>query len=154
VFAKEVRDLVFENQTNKVYVFSVDPDIGEPALRYVHPRRQIYLQALLLNIPDEVDELWVYGSAVTPNHYPWSDFDVLVLGDRIGDYQLAELRESAHEASRRDTWNECKDVSIISMSRGEFLAGCEERGSFAWNVWHNGIKYYDKAWFASKAVSP
>ncbi|MBR2098918.1 MAG: type II toxin-antitoxin system RelB/DinJ family antitoxin, partial [Firmicutes bacterium] len=50
-------------------------------LERVHEYRRKDLQEILQMLPSSVDELWVFGSSVTPYCRPNSDLDILVVGD-------------------------------------------------------------------------
>jgi hypothetical protein len=127
--------------------FPVDKDVGEPAFRFVHPRRQVYVKALIDNLPRSVDELWVYGSAVTPDHYSMSDLDVLILGDGISRDERAALDQvMCRTALDLDTWNERRDVNILYDTKSGFDSRCDEHGHLYYAVKHDGLKYYDRRW--------
>ena len=51
------------------------------------------LKAVLAVVPESVDELWVFGSAVTEHCRPDSDLDVCVIGDNMPRGKPAGLRK-------------------------------------------------------------
>ena len=59
-------------------------------LERVHEYRRKDLQEILQMLPSSVDELWVFGSSVTPYCRPNSDLDILV--DRF-DYRKVPVKD-------------------------------------------------------------
>lgn len=91
------------------------------------------LNAVLAVIPESVDELWVFGSAVTPYCRPDSDLDVCVVGDNI---TKADRKVLAH-APRRG-------MDLLNISNADFLAERDKAGSVFYDVYHKGLLVYKK----------
>ncbi|MDR3120210.1 MAG: nucleotidyltransferase domain-containing protein [Clostridiales bacterium] len=130
--------------------FEVDSDVGDPLFRWVHPRRQLYVKALFENRPKNTEQLWVFGSAVTPNHTTDSDLDALILGD-ISISELTDLRDVLYETSKADTWNVNKSVDMLSDTVANFDRWRAQFGHCYWYVWKYGIQYYDMRWLDDTA---
>ena len=91
------------------------------------------LQKVLDVLPDSVDELWVFGSAVTPYCRPDSDIDVCVVGDNI---TKADRRTMAH-APRYG-------MDLVDVSHEQFETEREIRGSIFNEVFTKGLLIYRK----------
>lgn len=60
-------------------------DFDEPPLDRIHPRKRFAVEALLTSdIPDSVDQIIIFGSALTARCHERSDLDICI----IGDYRL------------------------------------------------------------------
>ena len=84
-------------------------------------------------LPDTVDELWVFGSAVTPYCRPDSDIDVCVIGDNISK---EDRRQMAH-APRYG-------MDLIDVSHKQFESEKNEKGSVSNEVYNKGLLIYRK----------
>ena len=91
------------------------------------------LKAVLAVIPESVDELWVFGSAVTPYCRPDSDLDVCVVGDTI----TKKARKVLAHAPRRG-------MDLLNISNADFLAERNQAGSVFYDVYHKGLLVYKK----------
>jgi predicted nucleotidyltransferase len=104
------------------------------AYRFVHPLKQKSLESVFENLPDSVDELWVFGSAVTRSHYPWSDLDLFVIGD------LTALDR------KRVILSAGCPVDLLVDTKDNFNAHCDEFAHCYYRIKREGIKYFDRRW--------
>lgn len=95
------------------------------------------LEKVLKVLPDSVDELWVFGSAVTPYCRPDSDLDVCIVGDNISKEDrrvLAhaprygmDLLDVSHETFEKEAlevgsiFNEVKNKGLLIYKKGKGL---------------------------------
>jgi len=91
------------------------------------------LQKVLDVIPESVDELWVFGSAVTKFCRPDSDLDVCVIGDNISK----EDRKIMAHAPRYG-------MDLINVSHEEFARESGEKGSIYNEIKTKGLPIYRK----------
>ena len=91
------------------------------------------LRAVLAVVPESVDELWVFGSAVTEHCRPDSDLDVCVIGDNI----TREDRKVMAHAPRRG-------MDLLNVSHEEFAEESRQNGSIFHEVLTKGIPVYRK----------
>jgi len=91
------------------------------------------LQKVLDVIPDSIDELWVFGSAVTKFCRPDSDLDVCVIGDNISK----EDRKILAHAPRYG-------MDLINATHEEFLRESKEKGSIFNEIYTKGLLIYKK----------
>ena len=84
-------------------------------------------------VPDSVDELWVFGSAVTPYCRPDSDLDVCIVGDNI----TKEDRRTLVHAPRRG-------MDLLDITNADFNKLRKEEGSVFYEVYHKGVLIYKK----------
>ena len=89
------------------------------------------LQKILDVLPESVDELWVFGSAVTPYCRPDSDIDVCIIGDNI----TREDRKRIVHAPRYG-------MDLLDVSHLEFEAEREVKGSIFNEVYTKGLLIY------------
>jgi predicted nucleotidyltransferase len=142
-----------EDGTRKIFEFSVDPDVGDSFYRFVHPRRQMYLKSILESLPKSVDELWIFGSAVTPNHFSGSDLDIMLIGDDISDDDIMLIYSRISEVAKIDTWNKCPNCDLLWKSRAEFDEWKGEWGHCFWNIAQYGVKYFDRRWADGQTIA-
>jgi predicted nucleotidyltransferase len=138
------RDLVID--------FGIEKKVGREELRYVHRRRQLYLGFILDEIVGKINikQLWIFGSAISYNHFPWSDLDVMVISDGDPDTEVKCISKACVKASKHDTWNKCKDVDILWYRPEEFKEQSEIFGHICWNIRKYGLKYFDRMWFGEQ----
>ena len=95
------------------------------------------LEKVLGAVPESVDELWVFGSAVTPYCRPDSDLDVCIVGDNISKEDRRRLAHAPrygmdlidinHESFNRESrengsvFNEIKTKGLLIYKKGEGL---------------------------------
>lgn len=91
------------------------------------------LQSVIDVLPDTVDELWVFGSAVTPYCRPDSDLDVCVVGEKIS----REDRKKLAHAPRRG-------MDLLSITPDEFDKECSDKNSVYYDVRNKGLLIYKK----------
>ncbi|MDR1061016.1 MAG: nucleotidyltransferase domain-containing protein [Clostridiales bacterium] len=103
------------------------------------------MKYLFENLGPSIDQVWVFGSAVTPDHYSWSDLDMLLLGD-ISDEDLLRIYGGFSEARKLDTWNTNKNVDIVCDTLSNFERDKDEFGHVLWYVNRYGVLYYDRRW--------
>ena len=102
-------------------------------LERVHEFRRENLQNLLDVLPETVDELWVFGSSVTPYCRPDSDLDILLVGDSISTEDL----NLAYRAPG------CA-VDLLNASPAEFSEQRTEPGNVYNEVFSKGLLIYKK----------
>ncbi|MBQ6495657.1 MAG: type II toxin-antitoxin system RelB/DinJ family antitoxin [Firmicutes bacterium] len=91
------------------------------------------LEKVLNVIPESVDELWVFGSAVTPYCRPDSDLDVCIVGDNI----TKEDRKVLAHAPRRG-------MDLLNISHADFEKERQDPNSVYYDVFHKGVRVYGK----------
>ena len=91
------------------------------------------VQKVLDVLPPSVDELWVFGSAVTPFCRPDSDIDVCVVGDSISK---EDRRVMAH-APRYG-------MDLIDVSHEKFENEKNEQGSLFNEIYTKGLLIFKK----------
>ena len=91
------------------------------------------LQKVLDVLPDSVDELWVFGSAVTPYCRPDSDIDVCIVGDNITKAD----RKVIFAAPRYG-------MDLIDVTHEQFQAERDDLGSIFYQVYTKGLLIYKK----------
>ena len=91
------------------------------------------LQKVLDVVPDSVDELWVFGSAITKYCRPESDLDVCVVGNSISK---ADRKIMAH-APRRG-------MDLIDVTHAEFEEQSLDKNSIFNSVKEKGLLIYRK----------
>ncbi len=95
--------------------------------------KQEDLRKVLDVLPDSVDELWVFGSAVTQYCRPDSDLDVCVIGDSI----TKEDRKTLAHAPRYG-------MDLINTTHPEFDRESLEKGSIFNEIKNKGLLVYKK----------
>ena len=144
--------MLLENDTRVAIEFK--DVIGDPACRFVHPYRQKYLKILLGNIPDSVDQIWVFGSAITMDNGPESDLDVLLIGDDIGGSEKKIIYKLLSLAGFDDNSLKCTDVDIITANKTDFINHINTFGHLFYEIWRKGLLYYDKQWITEPYRMP
>ena len=91
------------------------------------------LKKVLDAMPDSVDELWVFGSSITPYCRPDSDLDVCVVGDNIS----REDRKTLAHAPRRG-------MDLIDVTHHEFKEQRLDPDSIFSEVYNKGLLIYRK----------
>lgn len=104
--------------------------------QYIHPLKQRNVENIINSLPSSVEQLWVFGSAVTYNHYPWSDLDILVISKHMSDEDIKSIRRSA-----------ACSIDLIVKTKDEFNQYCNQFGHCFYDILREGIKYYDRSWF-------
>ena len=107
-------------------------DLSDP-IEQISLFRRDNLRNMLAVIPDTVDELWVFGSSVTPYCRPDSDLDVCIVGDEIRIDEKRLLFSAAGCA-----------VDLIDATHAEFDRRRLEEGDIFSEVYNKGIKIYQK----------
>ena len=91
------------------------------------------VQNILDMIPDSVDELWVFGSAVTAYCKPTSDLDVCVIGDNIKHEDLKRIFAAPKCA-----------MDLLNATHEEFNNLRQEDGNIFSEVYNKGLMIYKK----------
>lgn len=99
----------------------------------VNQLKQEDLKRILDVLPESVDELWVFGSALTPYCKPESDIDVCVVGDNITNEDRKMLMHAPVSA-----------MDLIDVSREGFNNERKVAGSIYNEVQENGLLIYDR----------
>ena len=99
----------------------------------MNPLKQDELRNVLDVIPDSVDELWVFGSAVTPYCRPDSDIDVCIVGDNISRNDRKKLAHAPRYG-----------MDLIGATHRQFEAEKKESGSIFNEVYSKGLLIFRK----------
>ena len=91
------------------------------------------LQSVIDVLPESIEELWVFGSAVTPYCRPDSDLDICVVGDNIS----REDRKIIAHAPRRG-------MDLLDITSSEFEKESSDKNSVYYNVKNKGLLIYKK----------
>ncbi|MCR4652511.1 MAG: nucleotidyltransferase domain-containing protein, partial [Eubacterium sp.] len=91
------------------------------------------LMKVLEIIPSSVDEVWVFGSAVTPYCRPDSDLDVCIVGNNI----TKEDRSCIAHATRHA-------MDLLDITQNEFAAESLDKNSIFYQVKNNGVLVYKR----------
>ena len=102
-------------------------------LERVHEYRRKDLQEILQMLPSSVDELWVFGSSVTPYCRPDSDLDILVVGDSITHDELSAIYKTPHCA-----------VDLLDATHENFSNWQHQPGSIYNEIASKGLLIYKK----------
>lgn len=102
-------------------------------VKAVSAYKQDDLQAILEILPASVDELWVFGSAVTPFCKPDSDLDVCIVSDNI----TKDERRTILHAPRRA-------MDLLVISKDGFNLESKDRNSVYYQIRNNGVLVYRK----------
>jgi len=90
------------------------------------------IKAVLKHVTNSIEEIWVFGSTVTPYCRPQSDLDLCIIG-----------HTTTEEESRIYKSTQCS-VDIITATPKEFEKQCLIPGSVYKEVKDNGILIYKK----------
>jgi len=91
------------------------------------------VKAVLSVIPDSVDELWIFGSAITEFCREDSDIDICVIGDNI----TREDRRVLAHAPRRG-------MDLLNVTHEEFERERGDKNSIYHAVFNKGLLLYKK----------
>ena len=91
------------------------------------------LEKVLEVLPESIDELWVFGSAVTEFCRPDSDLDVCIVGDNI----TKEDRRTLAHAPRYG-------MDLLDISHVDFEKESKEKGSIYNEIKTKGLLIYKK----------
>jgi len=91
------------------------------------------LKKILDVLPNSVDELWVFGSAITPYCKPTSDIDVCIVGDNITKDERKKIFHASDQA-----------MDLLDISHAEFEKESLEKGSVFNEVKTKGLLIYRK----------
>ena len=98
----------------------------------ISPYRIEDLKAVLAKVPDSAEEVWVFGSTVTPHCRPESDLDICIVGHTTMQEESAMYKAAS-----------CA-VDIITETPEGFARLCEQRGSIYKEVKDTGLLVYKK----------
>lgn len=107
--------------------------IAKKGIEIVSPHKREDLHAVIDVLPPSVDELWVFGSAVTPYCKPDSDLDVCAIGDDI----TKEDRKVIVHAPRHA-------LDLLTISHSDFEQESQDIDSVYSQVKNKGILVYKK----------
>ncbi len=102
-------------------------------LERVHEFRREDLKKILGMLPDSIDELWVFGSSVTPYCRPDSDLDILVIGDHITHEELKTIYRTPDCA-----------VDLLDATPSDFIAWRQDGGTIYHEAFTKGLLIYKK----------
>ncbi|MCQ2565305.1 MAG: type II toxin-antitoxin system RelB/DinJ family antitoxin [Clostridia bacterium] len=91
------------------------------------------LEKVLEVLPESIDELWVFGSAITEYCRPDSDLDVCIVGDNISK----EDRRTLAHAPRYG-------MDLLDISHDDFAKESREKGSIYNEIKTKGLLIYKK----------
>lgn len=106
--------------------------LNNTATKRISPYRTDDLRAILSVVPDSVEEIWVFGSTVTPYCRPQSDLDLCIIGNT-----------SIEEESRIYKAAQCA-VDIITETPEGFAEQKRIPGSIYKEVAEKGLLVYKK----------
>ena len=95
--------------------------------------RKENVKNILNMLPDSVDELWIFGSAVTAYCKPTSDLDVCVIGDKISHEDLKQIFAAPKCA-----------MDLINATNKEFDELRRKPGGIFYEVYNKGLLIYKK----------
>ena len=102
------------------------------SIKHISPYRTEDLKAVLSVVPDSVEEIWVFGSTVTPYCRPQSDLDLCIVG-----------HTTIQEESRMYKAAKCA-VDIITETPEGFIKQQKTPGSVYKEVVDKGLLVYKK----------
>ena len=118
-----------QNQQRNVFY-----SVTDKMFRFIHPLKQKNFENIYKYLPRSVEQLWVFGSAVTPNHRPDSDLDLLV----VGDLTIEDKKRIIDAAG-------C-EVDLFVTDKMFFDKKSKDFTHCYYNVAQNGILYFDREW--------
>ncbi|MCQ2551356.1 MAG: type II toxin-antitoxin system RelB/DinJ family antitoxin [Clostridia bacterium] len=107
-------------------------DVVIPQDKKISKYRVKDLEMLLDVVPDSAEEVWVFGSTVTPYCRPQSDLDVLIIGNT-----------SSGEEAKMYNAPDCA-VDLLTATRKEFEMWSKEPGSVYKEVKEKGMLVYKR----------
>ena len=106
-------------------------DIYKP----IFPPRHKTMKAVLDNLPDTVEKIYVYGSSLRLDTATDSDLDIFLIGS-ITNAELAEIIRAIPKGEKAD---------FLVETEEEFMRNLESDWSSLYNkVYEGGYKIYDK----------
>ena len=100
--------------------------------RFISPYKYEDLRAVLSNVPESVEEIWVFGSTVTPYCRPQSDLDLCIIG-----HTTMKEESVMYKAAKGS-------VDIITETPEGFEANRSVPGSIYKEVYEKGLLVYKK----------
>ena len=91
------------------------------------------LDNLLRSLPDSVDQVWVFGSAVTPYCRPDSDLDICLVGESI-----------SHEEQKRLFATPGGPIDLLTATHEELRVQAADAGSVYYDIVHKGVLVHQK----------
>ena len=107
-------------------------NLNNTAARRISPYRTEDLKAVLSVVPDSVEEIWVFGSTVTPYCRPQSDLDLCIIG-----HTTIEEESKMYKAAK------CA-VDIITETPEGFIEQQKIPGNVYKEVIEKGMLVYKK----------
>jgi len=101
-------------------------------IKYVHPSKQEAIKKILEVIPETLEELWLFGSAVTEGCKPTSDIDICLVGN------------TTHDEEKLIYMTPKCAVDIIKETPEGFLEEQSYKGSIYKQVQDTGVLIYKK----------
>lgn len=128
------RDWAFWRELSEIFIRNkpVEISMTRTSNKKVSPYRVEDLKAVLSNVPDSVEEIWVFGSTLTPNCRPQSDLDLCIIGNTT-----IEEESKMYKAAK------CA-VDIITDTPEEFAEHQKIAGSIYKDVVDKGLMVYKK----------
>ncbi|MDR3239791.1 MAG: nucleotidyltransferase domain-containing protein [Clostridiales bacterium] len=108
--------------------------VTDRMFRFIHPLKQKNFENVYQHLPRSVEQLWVFGSSVTPNNRPDSDLDLLAVGNLSIEDRKAIIDAAGCE------------VDLIVTDRAFFSQKSKEFAHCFYTVVRNGILYFDREW--------
>lgn len=117
------------------YVFDNKVDPTLEILKYVAPLKQREVKILIDTVPACVEMLVLFGSAITDCCRPFSDIDLVIVGEELDSHQQELL------AYRKQIKSE---MDILMMSRRELQEAVKTELPFYKELYEKGIVIYEK----------
>ena len=115
------------------FELNLKPSIAKNNFDKISEFKKQNVQNILDMIPDSVDELWIFGSAVTAYCKPTSDLDVCVIGDNISHEDLKRIFAAPKCA-----------IDLLNATHEEFNSFRQEPGNIFAEVYNKGLMIYKK----------
>jgi len=112
-----------------------DPFGYGPEYRPIFPPRHHAMKAIMDNLPDTVEKLYVFGSSLRLDSATDSDLDIFIIG-QVSNTELRKMLMSVPEGEK---------VDIIIETEEEFIKNLMDNWSSIYQkVYEGGYKIYEK----------
>ena len=129
-----ISDMFFEGSKFKRLNFP-DPFGYGPEYKPIFPPRHNAMKAIMDNLPETVEKLYVFGSSLRLDSATDSDLDVFIIGT-VTNTELRKILMAVPEG---------ENVDLIIETEDEFTRNIEDGWSSLYqNVYEGGYKIYEK----------
>jgi hypothetical protein len=104
----------------------------------IHPLKQKQLLHFLQNLPNNVEDVYVFGSALNLSCWNESDLDLLIIG-QFSEKEQCQIHMLAHKYPE-----DVDDVDTLFATKSEYLTSCYETNHVYNEVLESGLKVYMK----------